>query len=237
MVNEKEINVLCEYIYMPRLERFLDIAAKTGYTAFLSVGGDGLPALEVDTEDGEFAISLLAYDTDIEEPEEVEDGDFELMVRMYLRTNGYAGDRKAGCMTFPYEITEKDSDFVRCLELLTSGIWLEDVSKNIGCDSTVSAYMAAPRLLELSELLAEADINHTEIIYRDGDWPRIIANCGDKAVTFSYILFGDDEGWVLRMQAEDEDGNVKTALFPDFGEMRKSEFYEKELALFERFFM
>ena len=237
MVNDKELNVLCEYIYMPRLERFLDIALKAGYTAFLSVGGDGLPALEIDTEDGEFAISLLAYDTDIEEPEEVEDGDYELMVRMYLRTNGYDDDKKAGYMIFPYEATEKDSDFAGCLELFTSGIWALNVPEKIGCDSTVSTYMAAPRLLELSELLAEADINHTEIIYRDGEWPRIIANCSDRVVTFSYILFGDDEGWVLRMQTENEEGIVKTALFPDFGEMRKSEFYEKELALFERFFM
>lgn len=236
-MEEKVLNIFCEYVILPGLNRFLEIAVRNGYDAYMTVGGDGLPALEIDTEDGDFVISIVPCETDIEEPEEIEDGDYELLVRMYLRSSGYETEKRIGYMIFPSDITDSESGFLKCVELMVSGVWIGEVADKIECVNPEMKYVASPRLEALGDMLGEEGMMHTEIIYTEGKWPEFVGECGGRTITFSYFLFSDDESWVLKMQCTDENGDLHTALFPDFGELKKSEFYEKEISIFERFFM
>ncbi len=236
-MDEKVLNVFCEYVILPALNRFLDTAIRNGYDAYLTVGGDGLPALGVDTDDGEFAISIIPYETDIEEPEEIEDGDYELLIRVYLRSSGYEAEQNIGYMIFPAELTDQEADFLKCIELMASGLWIKDVAGKTGCADPAMKYAASPRLEALADKLGEADFLHTETLYTEGEWPEFAAVCGERVFYFSYFLFTDDESWVLRIRYTDENGELHTALFPDFGALKDSEFYEKEISIFERFFV
>ncbi len=236
-MDEREINIFCEYVLLPRLNRFLEYAKDSGLDAFLTIGGDGLPAIEIESKEGGILVSMEALETDWEMLEDLSPDACVLMIRITLRLSGADAMEKAGFMLFPEEAVSDAESFLMCVSLTRSGIWLKDNAVNVGCDKEEEVMAAYPRLNALSDLIGEAGLEYTDIFNIPGEWPFVIADSAGKAIRLSYIMLSDNDEWLLRMTAENDEGENVAAVFPESGKMKDAEFYEKEIGIFERYYL
>ncbi len=227
MMDDEELNIYCEYVLMPRLEAFADKAHEAGVEAYITADRKGLPAVALNAGEGRFIISYTPLDVDWEALMDLDPDSCIMLLTATLRLASDELEDNAGRLVFP---EEQLPDFRTFMGLLESGIWMRDNALNL----EYTEADVIPKLNGLLQVLDEAGLEHTEVLYREGATPVILAESGGSAYEFSWIHF-DEDTYLLRIAYRSNEDYADAMLFPEGSAMEEADHYDKLLGIFERY--
>ena len=223
MTEEREKNAYIEYLVMPRLKKLFELLGEAGIDGYLTMGPDENLGINASLDSGDVFISYRADNVNYTDLLKVRYDSCDMVLSLrYASDTVIDGLRE---LLVPEELVRDADDIKALISAYESGLWLDSGSCVYDCE----------RLKSIIPLLEERDMILTDKS-SDSKKPHVLIESVDRLIELSVVT--DEEGRALilmRTPKEADSDSAVCTVFPDNGDIKDGELYEREIGIFERY--